>query len=72
MAELKFLGYLVEIAGGRTKTVVVERPTRLRELLPASFPDAHIIILIDDKPGTLDSLIENDSTVAFMPVISGG
>jgi molybdopterin converting factor small subunit len=72
MAQLKFLGYLAEVAGGRTREIVLKEPRRLRELLPQSFPEENIIILIDDKVGTLESVIRNESSVVFMPVLSGG
>jgi molybdopterin converting factor small subunit len=72
MAQLKFLGYLAEVAGGRTREVALKEPTRLREMLPPSFPEENIIILIDDKVGTLESVIQNGSSVVLMPVLSGG
>jgi hypothetical protein len=52
MAQLKFLGYLADVAGGRTREVTLKEPTRLRGMLPRSFPEENIIILIDDKVGT--------------------
>ncbi len=72
MAELTFLGYLTDIAGTRGKKVVVDKPTPLRKMLPSSFPEKDVIILIDTKVGNLDSLIENENSVIIMPVISGG
>jgi molybdopterin converting factor small subunit len=72
MAQLKFLGYLAEAAGSRTREVTLEEPTRLRGMLPQSFPEENIIILIDDKVGTLDSVIQNENSVVFMPILSGG
>jgi len=72
MAQLKFLGYLAEVAGCRTREVTLKEPTRLREMLPQSFPEENIIILIDDKVGTLESVIQNESSVVFMPILSGG
>ena len=72
MAQLKFLGYLAEVAGGRTREVTLKEPTRLREMLPQPFPEENIIILIDDKVGTLESVIQNGSSIVFMPILSGG
>ena len=72
MAQLKFLGYLAEVAGGRTRSVSLKEPKRLREVLPASFPETNIIILVDDHVGTLDSVIQDGSSVVLMPVLSGG
>ena len=72
MAELKFFGYLADIAGTRAKEVVLEKPVRLREILPPSFPEKNIIILINQKAAHLDSLIRNEDHVSLMPVLSGG
>jgi len=72
MAELKFLGYLADKAGGRIQEVHPERPKRLRDLLPSSFPENDIIVLINQKVGNLDSLIQDEDAVVLMPMISGG
>ena len=72
MAELKFFGYLADIAGARAKEVNLEKPAALREILPPSFPETNIIILINQKAGHLDSLIRNEDAVAIMPILSGG
>jgi hypothetical protein len=72
LAELKFLGYLTKIAGARVKQVSLKKPVPLRRIVPPAFPEKDIIILIDEKVGNLDSLIENDSSVVIMPIISGG
>ncbi len=72
MVKLKFLGYLAEVVGARTKSLVLDKPTPLREILPPSFPEENIIILIDKKGGNLDSLIENGNSIVIMPILSGG
>jgi len=72
LAELKFLGYLAEVVGTRTKNLVLDKPTPLRRILPSSFPEKNIIILIDEKVGNLDSLIENGNSIVIMPMLSGG
>jgi molybdopterin converting factor small subunit len=72
VAELKFFGYLADIAGARVKELDLERPVVLREILPPSFPEKNIIILINQKAGDLDSLIRDEDRVALMPVLSGG
>jgi molybdopterin converting factor small subunit len=41
-------------------------------MLPRSFPEENIIILIDDKVGTLESVIQDGNSVVLMPVLSGG
>jgi molybdopterin converting factor small subunit len=72
LAELKFLGYLSEVVGTREENLVLDKPTPLREVLPPSFPEKDIIILIDSKVGDLDSLIKNENSVILMPILSGG
>jgi molybdopterin converting factor small subunit len=72
LAELKFLGYLAEIAGAREKILVLDKPMLLRKVLPSSFPEKNVIILIDKRVGNLDSVIENESSIIIMPMLSGG
>jgi molybdopterin converting factor small subunit len=72
LAELKFLGFLADIAGARTKEVNLERPVPLREMVPSTFPETNIIILINQKVGDLDSPIRDEDLVTFMPMLSGG
>jgi molybdopterin converting factor small subunit len=72
LAELKFLGYLAEVAGTRTKRLVLDKPTPLRSVLPSSFPEENVIILIDEKVGSFDSFIENGNSIVIMPILSGG
>ena len=72
MAELKFFGYLADIAGARAKEMSLEKPVTLREILPASFPETNDIILINQEVGHLGSLIRNEDRVALMPILSGG
>ncbi len=72
MAELKFFGYLADIIGARSKEVDLEKPMPLREILPPSFPEKNIIILINQKAANLDSVIRNEDHVSLMPVLSGG
>ena len=72
MADLKFFGFLAERMGRRTLKVSLEKPTRLRDILPNPPPKGEFIILIDEKPGHWDSLIENQNRVVLMPIISGG
>ncbi len=72
MAEIKFFGFLSELAGKRAERIELTKPVALRELLPASFPHENVIILVDEKPGDLDTLVTPESTVSLMPMLSGG
>jgi len=72
MVEMKFLGYLTDLVGTRKKEVFIESPKPLREILPPSFPEKNLIILIDGKPGDLDTLVSPGQSVILMPILSGG
>jgi len=72
LADLKFFGYLSDLVGHRKIELSLEKPTPLREMLPSSFPETNIIILINEKAGSLDSLIKNEDSVVLMPILSGG
>ena len=72
MAELKFFGYLSDLVGTRIKEIRLEHPVTLRELVPSAFPETNIIILINQKVGSLDSEIKDQDSVVLMPVLSGG
>lgn len=72
MAELKFFGYLSGLAGRRRQEVHLQKPVPLREILPPHFPETNIIILINEKAGSLDSMIQNEDTIVLMPILSGG
>jgi len=69
---LKFFGYLADFAGTRVRELRLEHPVTLREIVPSTFPETNIIILINQKVGSLDSQIEDQDSVVLMPVLSGG
>ena len=72
MAELKFFGYLSDLVGTRMTELRLEHPRTLRKLVPSTLPEANIIILINQKVGTLDSEVTDQDSVVFMPILSGG
>jgi len=72
LAEIRFFGYLSELVGTRIKELRLEKPVTLRELVPPTFPETNIIILINQKVGDLDSEITDRDSVVLMPVLSGG
>jgi molybdopterin converting factor small subunit len=72
LAKFKFFGYLADIVGSRAKEMSLEKPVALREILPSPFPETNIIILINQKAASLDSLIKDEDSVVLMPVLSGG
>ena len=72
MAEIRFFGYLSELVGTRIREVPLKHSVKLRDLVPPSFPEEGIIILINQRAGTLDSKITDRDSVVFMPFLSGG
>ncbi len=72
MAEIRFFGYLSDLVGARIKELSLDRPVMLRSLVPPAFSETNIIILINQRPGSLDSEITDKDSVVFMPVLSGG
>ncbi len=72
LAEIKFFGYLSDLAGTRVRDLRLDHPILLRDLIPPDFPERNIIILINQKVGNLDSEITDKDSVALMPILSGG
>jgi hypothetical protein len=72
MAEIHFLGALAEKMGCRTKRVSLQQPTLLRDIHPWPFREEDVLILIDEKTGHMESLVEDRHTVHIMPMLSGG
>jgi molybdopterin converting factor small subunit len=72
MAEFQFIGYLAEVIGEREKEIVLEKPRKLRDILGMELSEERTIVLINQKAGTFDSVIQNGDKVAILPIISGG
>ena len=72
MAEIKLIGFVAEMAGTGVLNVHLDQSSRLRDILPTPLPEERIIVLVDQKGGTLDSLIEDGNKVMILPVVSGG
>ena len=72
MSELKFIGFLADIFGKKDTEITLDRPTKLRDGLGIPFPEERAIVLINQRQGDYDSLIENQDKVVIMPMISGG
>ena len=54
------------------KEIVLEEPRKLRDILGTEFSEERVIVLVNQKAGNFDSLIQNGDKVAILPVISGG
>ena len=73
MASIKLVGYLKKIGGFEYKEVDLSEPTQLRELVTFSnFPENRLVILINEKGGKMNSLIQNTDEVKILPVVGGG
>ena len=70
--RIKFLGWIASLAGKREMEVEIEAPVQLREILPFSLHERNIIIIVNSRPGSEESVVNNEDSVTLMPVISGG
>jgi molybdopterin converting factor small subunit len=72
MVEVKFIGFIAEKMGTQAMNVSLKQPTKLRDIIEVELAKDSSIVLINQKRGTLDSLIKNGDKVMIMPVVSGG
>lgn len=72
MAALKFLGFLADLAKTGELEVPIEKPQKLRDLLPVKLPEDRAIVIINQEGAGFDSSVHNGDTVLILPVISGG
>jgi sulfur carrier protein ThiS len=70
--NLKFLGWISLLAGKREMQVDLDSPTRLRDILPFSLQGRSVIIIVNNEPGSGETIVRNTDQVTLMPVISGG
>ena len=72
MVEVKFIGFIAEKMGTQAMNVSLKQPVKLRDIFEVDLSKDRSIVLINQKRGTLDSLIKNGDKVMIMPVVSGG
>lgn len=70
--RIKFLGWIASLAGKREMDVTVETPVQLKEILPFSLRERNIIVVVNNKPGSEETVVHNNDQIMLMPVISGG
>jgi molybdopterin converting factor small subunit len=70
--NLKFLGWISSLAGKREMDLHLETPVQLKELLPFSLQGKNIIVVINNRPGSEESIVHDTDYVALLPIISGG
>lgn len=73
MIKLIAIGFLTKYIGGGVIEFKLGSPKKLKDVinLPSDIQDK-IIILINNVAGNLDSMVDDDDTVALMPIIGGG
>ncbi len=72
MVEIKFIGFIAEKTGAPGMKVSLKQPVKLKDIVEVDLSKDRSIVLINQKRGTLDSLIKNGDKVMIMPVVSGG
>lgn len=72
MATIIFLGVLAEKVGHKSVEVAVKESVELKKIYPLPFQEEDVLILIDGKMGDLTSLVEDQSSITIMPMLSGG
>lgn len=72
MTKIKFLGWISSLAGKREMDVQLDTPVQLKEILPFSLHERNIIIIVNNEPGSEETVVKDTDQVALMPVISGG
>lgn len=71
--KLKLFGSIADFAGFKEKEIKLERPTKIRDIIYIDqISEDRIIIQVNYKPATFDTVVKNDDYVTIMPVISGG
>ncbi len=70
--KIKFLGWIASLSGKREMDIEIEAPVQLREILPFSLHERNIIVIVNNRPGSEQSVVKNEDNVTLMPVISGG
>ncbi len=70
--KLKFLGWISSLAGKREMDVQLDIPVQLKEILPFSLHERNIIVIVNNEPGSEETMVKDADQVVLMPVISGG
>ena len=74
--RIVYYGYLSELAGACEVVVAVKEGTgaRVRELLAerVSKLEGGLIVLVNDVPATLDTVVRAGDTIKVLPHIGGG
>ncbi|MEM0264758.1 MAG: hypothetical protein QXP13_02050 [Candidatus Methanomethylicia archaeon] len=73
MIKLIAIGFLTKYISGGVIEFKLDSPKKLKDIIniPSDIQNK-IIILINNVAGSLDSIVDDDDTVALMPIIGGG
>ena len=75
MVRVKLIGWLVDKAGFKEKEILLKgKKKRVIDLVPEAAMDSpdRIVVLVNHKGASLDTLVGDDDYVAIMPVVGGG
>ncbi len=70
--KVKFLGWISSLVGKREMDIDLDKPVKLKDILPFSLQKRNIIVVINDTAGSEESVIKDTDRVVLLPVISGG
>ncbi len=73
MVKIKAVSYLAEMFGFQEKEIKLEKPTAVKELIPKiDLSTEHIIVVVNHKSASLETLVKDDDYVQILPVVDGG
>ena len=72
--KIRLIGYLSQKLGYRERTLELKKGKKLKDVLelPKDVDPTNLIILINGKPGNLETEIKDDDHVVVMPMTGGG
>lgn len=71
--KITAIGYIADIIGSKEFEKTVGEGARVREIikLPEEI-ESRIIVLVNDRPVTLDYKIKDGDNITIMPIVGGG
>ena len=72
--KIRLIGYLSQKLGYRERMLELKKGKKLKDVLelPKDVDPTNLIILINGKPGNLETEIKDDDHVVVMPMTGGG
>lgn len=74
MVKLKLLGFISELIGIKEKEIKLNSPIKLKNIikLPKNIDLNRLIILVNGKAASPDTLVYDEDEVLLMPIVGGG